>query len=111
MGQALEMCRICPNPRACCDCVALHEWIIEHMEPKWISVNERMPEKLNENNQSYLSEYVIGFDGERYRVGQFKVYKYDGSCEFFDGYGFTDKITHWIPLPEPPKEESDENIL
>lgn len=71
----------------------------------WISVKERLPEKLNETNQVSLSEEVIGFDGECACIGQFKTYKYDGLWTFFDGNCFRSNITHWMPLPEPPKEE------
>ena len=109
-----EMCEVCPyyieDDDVMCYVSAMAKDALTYIEQleskqqKWISVDERMPEKLNENNQVCLSEYVIGFDGERYCVGQFKVYKYDGSCTFFDGYEFTDKITHWMPLPEQPEE-------
>lgn len=74
---------------------------------KWISVKDRLPEKLNENNQVYLTEEVIGFDGESAYIGQFKVYKYDGLRTFFDGNCFRSDITHWMPLPEPPKEDAE----
>lgn len=70
---------------------------------EWISVNDRLPEKLNENNQVYLTEKVIGYDGESAYIGQFKVYNYDGFCTFFDGNCFRGNITHWMPLPLPPK--------
>ena len=78
---------------------------LEAAKPRWISVKERLPEKLNENNQVYLSEEVIGFDGECAYIGQFKVYKYDGHKTFFDGNCFREDVTHWMPLPEPPEDE------
>jgi hypothetical protein len=81
--------------------------LIEQLEaavPRWISVEERLPEKLNGNNQVYITEEVMGFDGECAYIGQYKVYKYDGYRTFFDGNFFRDDITHWMPLPEEPKE-------
>ena len=74
-------------------------------QPKLISVKERLPEKLVENNSVYLSEEVIGFDGECAYIGQFKTYKFDGHFVFFDGNGFREDVTHWmpLPLPEPPR--------
>lgn len=81
--------------------------MIDHLEakiPKWISVKERLPEKLNENNQIYITEEVIGFDGEYTYIGRYKIYKFDGHWTFFDGKYFRDDITHWMPLPEPPEE-------
>ena len=83
----------------------ISEWIEEIKARRWISVKDRLPEKLNENNQVYLTEQVIGFGDECAYVGQFKVYKYDGLMTFFDGENFRSDITHWMPLPEPPKEE------
>lgn len=64
----------------------------------WISVNDRSPEE----------------------DGLYTVYCKDGSmahawfedkwfidhCECGDGY-----VTHWMPLPEPPKEEPDANSV
>lgn len=85
------------------DALALIERL-EAEQPRWISVEERLPEKLNENNQVYITEEVIGFDGECAYIGQYKVYKHDGYRTFFDGNFFRDDITHWMPLPEPPKE-------
>ena len=84
--------------------------LIERLEaqvPRWIGVEERFPEKLNGNNQIYITEEVIGFDGECAYIGQYKVYKYDGHWTFFDGNFFRDDITHWMPLPEPPKEGAE----
>lgn len=59
---------------------------------EWIKCSERLPEK----NGCYLT-----FDGEMV------VAIYDVSTEhwIFDGEGFGKYIfTHWMPLPEPPKE-------
>lgn len=72
--------------------------------PRWISVEERLPEKLNGNYQLYLTKEVIGFGGECIHIGRFKIYKFDGRRTFFDGSIFRDDITHWMPLPEPPEE-------
>lgn len=110
-----KMLKKCPNAdcslcqsRFHCDLEAEALEYIQQLEekvPKWISVEERLPEKLNDNNQMYITEEVIGFDGECAYIGQYKVYKYDGHLTFFDGNYFRDDITHWMPMPEPPKEE------
>ena len=63
--------------------------------PKWISVEERLPEREGR----YLCVKRIGKSGMVY------VQIMNG-----DSYGFsmehiyTDAVTHWMPLPEPPKE-------
>ncbi len=72
---------------------------------RWISVKDRMPERLPEGFKSYL---VASWSFERkiYHVGV-----YDWRDTYFedrlgekilidDGYW---AITHWMPLPEPPK--------
>ena len=67
---------------------------------KWIPVSERLPENMDDRvlvllpTKSY--DYPIGnqhIDTDRYR----------GEYRKWVRYG--DKVTHWMPLPEPPKEE------
>ena len=59
--------------------------------PNWISVSEKLPMEM---------ETVIVTDGKE--VGFcFCVNDY-GTLEFYSPW----KITHWMPMPEPPKEES-----
>ena len=80
---------------------------------KWIPVTERLPEE----DGSYLcfSQYcgsgwrsVRGFakDGRKKDEYDFqrrwKNVWYDYDSEY--GYCVIDSITHWMPLPEPPKE-------
>ena len=80
--------------------------------PKWISVEERLPNIENENGTAKCTETVLGIDKLGYRyVGFFRVYKYDNSFEFVgcdcDGFDRGEfDVTHWMPLPMPPKEET-----
>ena len=81
--------------------------------PSWIPVSERLPGK----NGDYLvfkgSSYggwceVVGFakDGsevDEYDLGGCENVWYDYDSEY--GYIAFDSVTHWMPLPEPPKEE------
>lgn len=68
---------------------------------RWIPVTERLPEREGR----YLCVKRIGKSGAVY------VTMMNG-----DGYGFsmehiyTDDVTHWMPLPEPPKEEAKEPV-
>ena len=56
---------------------------------KWISVKDRLP-KPNENVLVYCKEYGIYVD----------IHMSGGIF----GYSM-DSVTHWMPLPEPPKED------
>ncbi|MBP3409707.1 MAG: DUF551 domain-containing protein [Clostridia bacterium] len=66
---------------------------MESAQPKWISVEERLPEE---------SETVLV-----YRDGCCGVARLlDVEPEIMWTYtGFGGDPTHWMPLPEPPKEE------
>jgi len=67
---------------------------------EWIPVTERLPESIN--------EYVLCC-GEK--GGQFVGWIAEGMIESgkaraFQHGGRGRNITHWMPLPEPPEEES-----
>lgn len=71
---------------------------------RWIPCSERMPE---ENNRWVLCLCVSGamevlkFD---YTMWNWDA-QYPGRC-YMENY-----VTHWMPLPEPPKEGGDGNGL
>ena len=64
---------------------------------KWISVNDRLPEEKVDcivhykhaycNNDGYWAIGFCYYDGEKFKLDP--AYK----------------VTHWMPMPEPPKEE------
>jgi hypothetical protein len=69
---------------------------------EWISVNDRLPKRDGES-----SIYCLVF--ETFKTITVRPYNEAHSCwdqEDGDDY-YTDavggKITHWMPLPEPPK--------
>ena len=63
--------------------------------PKWISVEDRLPEREGR----YLCVKRIGKSGAVY-VQLMNGDSYGFSMDHF----YTDDVTHWMPLPEPPKE-------
>ena len=80
---------------------------------EWIPVTERPPEVASKH-KSYRHSYTksirvlcacVQKDGK-------KMVK-EGYCEFWDDYpepiwkipGTIDSVTHWMPLPQPPKGE------
>lgn len=61
----------------------------------WISVDERLPEKSHNE--------VVLWNGRWAYVG-FYLGTISGSGEFYNPHDDRLKgITHWMPLPEPPK--------
>lgn len=65
--------------------------IEELSKPRWIPVTERLPKEM---------ETVIVTDGKN--VGySFCVNDY-GTLDFYSPWN----ITHWMPLPQPPEEET-----
>ncbi len=79
---------------------------------KWIPVSERLPEKDGKYlvfKQHHYGAWqdVVGFakDGEsvnKYDLENEKDVWYNYDSEY--GYYSIDSVTHWMPLPEPPKE-------
>lgn len=71
---------------------------------KWIPVTERLPEKWRETDEKYFGdpiEFIVHIAGAECAT----TLCFDGK-DFFDittGESYT--VTHWMPLPEPPKEE------
>jgi len=66
---------------------------------EWISVKDRLPENKNKCGQFVVNEYLVT-DGNSYEIkfwdGKNWINQYD-TLEY-QGY------THWLPLPEPPKD-------
>ena len=66
-------------------------------QSEWISVDERLPE---------VGESVLGYAEsmeECFVVAYSNTYR-----TFFCGQFPNDDITHWMPLPEPPKKGGEE---
>lgn len=74
------------------------------MTTDWISVKDRLPEP-DEN----VFVYATKWETKGYVVGITRRYRYtDGRevwVEPFPGFELVYHITHWMPLPKPPKED------
>ena len=65
-------------------------------EPRWIPATERLPEEYGR----YLCVKRIGKSGAVY------VTVMNGDSHGFSvEHIYTDDVTHWMPLPEPPKAD------
>lgn len=85
---------------------AIRDYIhqLEAQVPRWISVEERLPPVAGVYGSGYeYSEDLIVYDGLRRRV----AYYYHTTELWVDSRYEDDtfEVTHWMPLPEPPKEE------
>lgn len=67
----------------------------------WISVKDSLPEK----NGRYLCRYEQEVYGEVCRCTDFGMFDSDIGEK---GDWIVGKVTHWMPLPEPPKENDHE---
>lgn len=70
----------------------------ERLPDCWVSVKDRLPER----NEKVLA--IVRLPGEEEYIGE---NKYKGPLvgtkrKVWDIHG--DYVTHWMPLPEPPKE-------
>lgn len=81
---------------------------------KWISVNERLPETdgrylVHKNLWGSTWFDVISFAKDGRKIDEYDFQKnwenvwYNYDSEW--GHVTTDSVTHWMPLPEAPKED------
>lgn len=81
-------------------CILAVAALREQEQRRWIPVTERLPE---------FGERVLCTDG----VAVFEQYRVELSCVYgmWDRFGMKSpmqEVTHWMPLPEPPKEKRND---
>lgn len=104
-------CEKCPYADGGCESVACEKELgddtvvliqqFESQIPKWISVEERLPEDV----EYVLCWYKDEFGGEWSTVGMKVQWGCGWDLDIDDGSGRNLTVTHWMPMPEPPKEE------
>lgn len=75
----------------------------EDGKPKWIPVSERFPEKWQETDEEWFGEpieFIVLIEGAACAT----VLCFDGNYFFNQQTGECYEVSHWMPLPEPPKE-------
>ena len=77
------------------------QWADAH--PNWIAVEDELPPKKTEN--SYLSNTVIVCNDNGSTTAHYNHYMQEWVC---DGVAKYD-VTHWMPLPVPPRKEDNKD--
>lgn len=81
----------------------------EVQQMRWIPVEERLPEE----NVTVLA-FNVDPHAEKYVLARYRVVVHFGRCwcqfdqEYDSWCASCWKVTHWMPLPQPPKEEAYE---
>ncbi len=100
-------------------CSRIADHLIENgvVVPQWISVKDRLPEKEGQylcvsyyktTNSWYINLYW--FSKDLYKFNDLYFSDKKGVSGFWDsdsewGCCHRENVTHWVPLPEPPKAE------
>lgn len=91
----------------CADAIAMIQQL-EAQVPKWISVEERLPEK---HGQIVVGMYNQHGDDKSILFPHVFTWHAYGENGYVKGPHFSDegldglKVYYWMPMPEPPKEE------
>lgn len=83
-------------------CILAVAALREQEQRRWIPVAERLPEKQGK----FICTYKFNSNSEMQFVG---VLEYYASCQYphwqHESAGVI--VTHWMPMPEPPKESAE----
>lgn len=73
-------------------------------QTKWISVKDRLPELIPCNAGTAYSEAVIVWtDNRKAMIAVWDGIDFLCAARYWEAEG--EEITHWMPLPQPPKGE------
>lgn len=79
---------------------ALAETLYAYEHP-WIPVTEEPPLKAGDDGYNGYLVYADGY----YEVADYTTDKFDNVPYFYVDGEYEPDVTHWMPLPAPPKEE------
>ena len=78
---------------------------------KWIPVSERLPENDYRKHWKERHYYLVRLQYGQMRTARYGYKKYDWWVDSHDcvlSKEHHTEVTHWMPLPEPPKGEADQ---
>ena len=76
---------------------------LQALVPRWIPVTEKPPLKVGDDGYNGYLVYANGY----YEVADYTTDKLDNAPYFHVNGEYEPDVTHWMPLPEPPKEETE----
>ena len=79
----------------------LIQQIVELSKPRWIPVTEEPPLKVGDDGYNGYLVYANG----HYEVADYETDKFDNVPYFHVNGEYEPDVAHYMPLPEPPKEE------
>lgn len=71
---------------------------------RWIPVTEEPPLKVGDDGYNGYLVYADGY----YEVADYTTDKFDNVPYFRVNGEYEPDVTHWMPLPQPPKKEAEE---
>ena len=71
-------------------------------KPCWIPVTEQPPLKVGDDGYNGYLVFANGY----YEVADYTTDKFDNAPHFHVNGEYESTVTHFMPLPEPPKEEA-----
>ena len=73
---------------------------VDQLRGRWISVDERLPEEAEQESKPFGLCWLVT-DGKDVAFSQMHPANWNKE----DADGFTEMVTHWMPLPEPPEDK------
>ena len=70
-------------------------------KPRWIPVTETPPRKVGDDGYNGYLVYANGY----YEVADYTTDKFDNVPYFHVDGEYEPDVTHWMQLPQPPKEK------
>lgn len=79
------------------------ELLHKRSKPRWIPVTEKPPLKVGDDG---YNGYLVLANGY-YEVADYTTDKFDNVPSFHVNGEYEPDVTHYMPLPKPPKEEAE----